>query len=69
MSFKSDYNYAKCNAWLHSLYKINIQLEKILRKTPHNLSKTDRLEALLDLDIIMRRASSIENQLKNIENR
>ena len=70
MSFKSeDYNYAKCKTWLDSLYKVNMQLEKIINNLPQTLSKTDSLEALNSLDIIMRRASRLEYQLKNIENR
>ena len=70
MSFKSEnYNYAECQKWLDSLHKVNRQIEKILNNLPQTLSKTDSLEALIELDIIMRRASRLEYQLKNIENR
>ena len=57
----------KCQKWLDSLYKVNLNLEKVIDKLP-DLSDTDRREAMVELDVIMRRASRLEYQLRN-ENR
>ena len=64
-----DYNNRKkCQKWLDSLYKVNLNLEKVIDKLP-DLSDADRRQAMVELDVIMRRASRLEYQLKNIENR
>ena len=63
MSLKCE-DYKKCQKWLDSLYKVNLNLEKVLDKLP-NLSDTDRRQAVIELDSIMRRASRLEYQLSN----
>ena len=62
-----DYNYTerkKCQRWLNALFKINMKLERVIYNLP-NLSDTDREEAMVELDLIMRRASRLEYQFSN----
>ena len=66
MSLKCE-DYTKCKKWLDALYKINLNLEKVIDKLP-KLSDTDRRQAMVELDMIMRRASRLEYQLRS-ENR
>ena len=60
-----DYNNRKkCQNWLDALYKVNLNLEKVIGKLPE-LSDADRRQAMVELDVIMRRASRLEYQLSN----
>ena len=63
MSLKCE-DYKKCQKWLDALYKVNLKLEKVIDKLP-NLSDTDRRQAMVELGIIMRRATRLEYQLSN----
>ena len=73
MEIKSeDYTQRKkASKWLNALFKVNLSLEKVIAKLP-DLSDNDRKDAMIELDLLMRRASRLEykfsNELKN-ENR
>ena len=68
MKIESDYTERKkCQKWLDALFKINLSLEKVIDKLP-DLSDIDRRDAMVELGLIMRRASRLEYQLRN-ENR
>ena len=60
----NDTERKKCQRWLNALFKINMQLERVVYNLP-DLSDTDREEALVELDLIMRRASRLEYQFSN----
>ena len=69
MAKKSEeYNWKAGQKYIDSLHKLSVQLEKITGKMPKILSKGDKICAMAELEVIIRKADRLEYQIKYGEN-